>query len=560
MVTTAYLAIIILLHHGQSQTNFICNDVNGCSDQTLTCDQSADCWITCVGSTTASCNHSTIICPSGPHSCNVACDSTQSWMCAYTQIDASNIVGADLTINVNEGPLHYSLGYADIKCPISGNCVITVAKKAPRALFYSTIDASHTISGSLNIYSEGDDRSGHGLTVLCPPNGHCTIDAGFSWGACETCTITAQPTTTLLHIRARGTRALAGAIITCPQRPSTAVNCIITSDNAYQSDVLANMRIYSVQSFTNLHISYTGNTASATMYCMNDYTESCEVVAYYTTWKCQENSSPCQNWASTSPTKEPSHPSHVPSEDPTVEPTWYPSVEPTVEPTLVTTMETEADTYTTDTIAIDTEDGNDSTYNSFGFIDYLIAGCVSFVCCLICVVCGCYFCTKHGQSQKNAEIIAIQSGDGTIPDVQKTEMTENATDNADHLDQMADMAVLPDDPDDEHVPPPGGGGDADESDEEGEGNVDEEGGEGNADESCEENESDCVELRAWMKRPVGLEQYTEMMIYSGYRNMKDLEVMTLDDLKEMGVRKVAHRRKIYSFAQRLVHTSGYQDV
>eukprot|EP01083_Nonionella_stella_P217342 780377_1 len=207
----------------------------------------------------------------------------------------------------------------------------------------------------------------------------------------------------------------------------------------------------------------------------------------------------------------------------------------------VTTMETEADT--TDTI--DTTDGNDSTYNSFGFIDYLIAGCVSFVCCLICVVCGCYFCTKHGQSQKNAEIIAIQSGDGTIPDVQNTEMTENVTDNADHLDQMADMAVLPDDPDDEHVPPPGGGGDADESDEEGEGNVDEEGGEGNADESCEENESDCVELRAWMKRPVGLEQYTEMMIYSGYRNMKDLEVMTLDDLKEMGVRKVAHRRKIY---------------
>eukprot|EP01083_Nonionella_stella_P221156 790441_1 len=73
----------------------------------------------------------------------------------------------------------------------------------------------------------------------------------------------------------------------------------------------------------------------------------------------------------------------------------------------------------------------------------------------------------------------------------------------------------------------------------------------------EENDSDCVELRAWMKGSVGLEQYTEVMIHSGYRDMKDLEHMTLDHLKEIGIRKVAHRQMIYSFAQDLGH--GKQD-
>eukprot|EP01083_Nonionella_stella_P015274 42743_1 len=105
--------------------------------------------------------------------------------------------------------------------------------------------------------------------------------------------------------------------------------------------------------------------------------------------------------------------------------------------------------------------------------------------------------------------------------------------DTDHLYQMTDIAALPDDDDVEHVAQPGA--------------------EGNVDESSEENDSDCVELKEWMKRSVGLEQYTEMMIHSGYRNMKDLEFMTLDDLKEMGVHKVSHKRKIYSLAQGLVH-------
>eukprot|EP01084_Bolivina_argentea_P035397 65660_1 len=69
-----------------------------------------------------------------------------------------------------------------------------------------------------------------------------------------------------------------------------------------------------------------------------------------------------------------------------------------------------------------------------------------------------------------------------------------------------------------------------------------------AEDVCDEG-VDCNEFIEWMKDTVGLEEYTQMMMENGYGDVISLAFVTMDDLKEVGVTTIAHRRRIYFLAQ-----------
>ena len=67
-------------------------------------------------------------------------------------------------------------------------------------------------------------------------------------------------------------------------------------------------------------------------------------------------------------------------------------------------------------------------------------------------------------------------------------------------------------------------------------------------------------VRVWMKGTVKLEQYTQILIDNGYDNMESIIDITMDDLQQMGVEKIGHKRKIYKNAQKLANINESQAI
>eukprot|EP01083_Nonionella_stella_P080364 220837_1 len=416
-----YSLIAIRLHfdatafvHAQNQSNFICDDNNICSQQTLICNQNADCSIKCNG-TIASCVNSTFICPHGPYNCHFTCI-MKMYQCQWTKINASHITDATLTVAIGTTGGFYR-GHAI--CPITGNC--SVFSTLSKALVESTFDASNMIAGDLIIEAvqivTSNNPNAERMRVECPPYGRCIVNVGTSVRSCHRCAIIAQRTTTLLSITAKGASALESADIFCPaQRTGEAPNCIINDPGNYQR-VFRNLDIRSVASYSNLQLTCTRcsdvELYSIKMYCMDGYSELCYLSWISSSeWKCRDGTNPCQDWTinatrnpTANPSKSPSDHTLPPTKYPTINPTKTPTNTPTLVPTSVTSIPTRIPTfYPSKTRTIPTthptQHSTDSSY-LFGdvkVVRYAIVCGLSIVlvCILVLVICCCDFGRKQG--------------------------------------------------------------------------------------------------------------------------------------------------------------------
>ena len=59
------------------------------------------------------------------------------------------------------------------------------------------------------------------------------------------------------------------------------------------------------------------------------------------------------------------------------------------------------------------------------------------------------------------------------------------------------------------------------------------------------------EVKKWMKETVDLEQYTDLLINNGYDDMESISDLTMNELKDIGVEKIGHRKKIFKHAQNI---------
>lgn len=78
--------------------------------------------------------------------------------------------------------------------------------------------------------------------------------------------------------------------------------------------------------------------------------------------------------------------------------------------------------------------------------------------------------------------------------------------------------------------------------------------------STKEND---VLLRKWMKDELKLPQYLSTFKENGFENLEDVSCLQYSDLKEMGVNKLGHRRRIMAYIQKLKgadHTADEEDV
>eukprot|EP01083_Nonionella_stella_P126290 382188_1 len=137
---------------------------------------------------------------------------------------------------------------ASFICPTNGNCSIFVFDGYEVAR-QAIIDASNTISGSLNIHidttGETNANPMYASTILCPVFGDCIIEVAptdssdFVWRPVAGSRIVAQETTNSLSITGTGYCTLCGAEIYCPPH-----NCTITITGAWNSFQLESTHIY----------------------------------------------------------------------------------------------------------------------------------------------------------------------------------------------------------------------------------------------------------------------------------------------------------------------------
>ena len=240
------VALFLVTKRGYSYT-FDCLEINECWGQTFNCPDDEICYINCMAG--SSCRNSIVNCPDGPYDCiitsNGGCASCTSYVYGSSQ-------GGNLIINAGggDGP-HFPY----VTCPSNGgHCNLTQT-----------------------------DGSGHG------------------WGGQSI--ITTQPTTELLYIHVTGFYALAGASIYCPKRHIGGFenNCIVHVFGG-GSRKMQDTKIYAIESFTDIDLrcdsgNCGNNDGRVTMYCTEDYSESCILPLGVTVYdQCEDTSLVCNDY------------------------------------------------------------------------------------------------------------------------------------------------------------------------------------------------------------------------------------------------------------------------
>ena len=71
------------------------------------------------------------------------------------------------------------------------------------------------------------------------------------------------------------------------------------------------------------------------------------------------------------------------------------------------------------------------------------------------------------------------------------------------------------------------------------------------DDEDNKEQSEEEKVRAWMEETVKLGQYAQVLIDNGFDEMESLMDITMEELEEMGVDKMGHRKKIFKNAQKM---------
>ena len=58
-------------------------------------------------------------------------------------------------------------------------------------------------------------------------------------------------------------------------------------------------------------------------------------------------------------------------------------------------------------------------------------------------------------------------------------------------------------------------------------------------------------VRLWMENDVKLSQYTDILIDNGYDEMECIVDITMNELEDIGIDKIGHRKKIFKYSQKL---------
>ena len=246
MFVYEWLVVLFLVtEKSDSSTNntIDCLDNQQCRRKDIICQDGADCYVNCLAGN--ACTESTVYCPSGPYDCII--NSTGNCASCNANVYGSSQVGNLLIIGDGEGP-HFPF----VNCPSNGgHCNLT------------QISGRHGWRGSI---------------------------------------ITTTTTTGLLYIYTGGAYALIDANITCPKRHVGGFenNCIIY----VYSGGAAKMRdasIYAIESWTDINITCEdatcGDDGPITMYCTEDYSESCTAPIGLTVIdRCNDTSSICNDY------------------------------------------------------------------------------------------------------------------------------------------------------------------------------------------------------------------------------------------------------------------------
>lgn len=132
------MVIIIIISEFTQSSLFNCNSSHPCRSTLIDCDSNANCLINCRGSTV--CEYFDVNCPSGPYNCHIICDG--QYACQYANIDASHIIGGNLTIVAKGAVGAFRESYTI--CPSQGDCYFEGEGNANNLFRSNIINASHS--------------------------------------------------------------------------------------------------------------------------------------------------------------------------------------------------------------------------------------------------------------------------------------------------------------------------------------------------------------------------------------------------------------------------------
>ena len=128
---------IVLITTCSYSLSIECNATNLCNNASIICDANSACSIKCHGDNI--CQQMAVSCPSGPFACKINCNGQQA--CQYATIDASSIIGGDLTIS---GRGLQAFADMTINCPSTGDCVFKAYGTHNKLFSNIMINAAHS--------------------------------------------------------------------------------------------------------------------------------------------------------------------------------------------------------------------------------------------------------------------------------------------------------------------------------------------------------------------------------------------------------------------------------
>eukprot|EP01083_Nonionella_stella_P161116 527344_1 len=470
--------------------------------------------VRCLGPERATCEWNYFVCPSAPYTCNITC---------FGCYDVPTILGQDSGgVIVDCSFPAGDCRYGEIYCPTGDYpCVVS-------------------LRGGWN-FRDGQIYGGGGPLLLdmdsaasqaylyCPTNAECNITCVSPACLSSGTFIDARPSSVLnffIETSEQMTSSSSTSEIYCPADViGGSQNCNIYVSNPQGFVTLTEVEFWAVEGIHDLNFICDHENATNCTYfnasdapivkCLEDYSTSCTLGLYPVNatpsavdWRCTDNTSICNTYMLPTPD---------PSADPTMEPTGE-TQSPTLSYKIVTKTPSESPIIRTLTTAIHTTEFTFvATDDSIIVFASIVAGC-ALVLLLVCI-CNWKMYLKRKRAFLKAEANAAQSAQ-IMHQSATSEEKRNDDDNADE-DQKET-------------------GEESRSEKAVRAPVDD-------DDACEGQNYN--ELIVWMKNTVGLEEYIEVMIENGFGDMNDLAFMTMEDLKEMGVTKLAHRRRIYTLAQ-----------
>ena len=355
-----------------------CNEGEGgnCYNQTIHCGNEDDmCNINCWGE--YSCAHSDIYC--AKH-CNVNCKSFRSCLettfhipdhsetslinCSdYAACQNQYIeVGSKATLNVHcEDQLSCLNGAIDFNASDDTSLSMSCHGKHACSGFNITGGLRGEIILSCgengNYSNEGDCMR---MDIKGGSDGSMRMDC-HSNHSCFYTKIDARDASWLYVFDCSQSKSCRGLTVWCPQNEDGEKKCVMEGGNHLQPD-----KMYAVNSWDDIRLITPNKTdwSNGTMYCTEDYSESCHFGGN-NKWQCDNSSSTCHTVTAaptTDPTAEPTvDPTNVPT-SPSIEPTMVPTAGPTGGPTAGPTTDPTAGPTTDPTADPTTEPSNEPTF------------------------------------------------------------------------------------------------------------------------------------------------------------------------------------------------------